>query len=91
MAGHWHDLDSGGEFSIAGWQADSTGWYDVEKGDMPFEESYHDLGDLEIIVYHYHDEMGNDTYFTLYGPFDDWETIGDLIDDAMDRYGVAGG
>lgn len=88
MASEWHELDNGGGYTIAGWQADGSDWHDVEKGETPFESSPYELDDVEILVYHYQDEAGNDAYFTLYGPFSDWETVDDIIADALDNYGI---
>lgn len=88
MAGDWHELDNGGSYSVAGYQAIGETWNDVEKGDTSLEDSPWDPSDLDIVVFHYQDEGGNDLYFTLYGPFDDYEGLADLIDDCLDRYGV---
>lgn len=88
MPGEWHDLENGGEYSIAGWQSESSQWHDVEDGDTPLEDSLYDLADMEIVVFHYHDEAGNDTYFTVYGPWDDEDSFESIIDDTLDHYGV---
>lgn len=81
-------MENGGQFSIAGWQADVGDYHDVESGHLPFEDSNFDEADLEIVVFHYADESGNDVYYTVYGPFDDYDSMEAIIDDVLDRYGV---
>lgn len=84
-----YDLPSGGSFSVAGYESFGGDWNDVEaKGDTPFEESGYDLSDLDRVTIHYTDSQGNDFYLTVNGPWDDWDVLGDIIDDALDSYGV---
>jgi hypothetical protein len=83
-------LDHDGGYSVAGWQSWDGDWQDVETGEgLPLEEVYpDDLEAVEMATIHYTNSAGDDIYFTIHGPFDDWESMELAIDDALDSYGI---
>lgn len=82
--------DHDGEFSIAGYNIIGGDWHNVESGGgTPFESTGFDVGDLDRATFHYTSPAGDDVYFTVHGPWDDWESFVDYLEYIMDGYGVA--
>ena len=50
-----------------------------------FEEK--DLWESDMITVRFKDSDGNDMYYVIPGPFDDWESFADYIDDMWEDYG----
>jgi hypothetical protein len=80
-----------GDWEIAGYgdlAEGEAGWTDVENGgDLPDDIDPDDLGSMTI---HYtDDETGDDIYFTIHPPYEDWDDVQDLIDYALDGYGIS--
>lgn len=91
-SGEWYERDDGSFWSIAGY--DSFGdsrWHDVEgEGATPAEESGLGAAGLDRVTIHYSNpETGDDIYFTLHGPFEDYDQIDDFIGEALGAYGIA--
>lgn len=75
-------------WDVAGWAEFHGEWHDVEAGDRDLDFSVTDPVDVDQITIHYINDAGDEIYFTLNGPFDDWDDVQSQIDDALDRYGV---
>lgn len=91
MAEWFSTPDSEAQFSVAGWQEIGGDWNDVENGDTPLEALTEAVGDdylagIEQITVHLITEGGDDIYYTIAGPFADWEQIAEFVDDAADVY-----
>lgn len=84
----WHDVPDGGHAFIAGWEPYPGGdWRDVENGEEPFEDSAVGWEDIERVTVHYiNADTGADVYFTVWGPFADWDSFMMIVDDAADNY-----
>lgn len=90
MPAGWYDSSGhDGTWSIAGWQEIRGEWKDVEKGDTPLEDSGVDIQNVDRVTFHYVNPTGDDVYFTAWGPWEDWDALGDYIDYILDPYGVA--
>lgn len=80
-----------GEWNVSGYgdlEAGAAGWTDVENGGTPvdFDADPENYGSMTI---HHHDtDTGEDVYFTIHPPYDDWDDIEDLIDYYLTGYGV---
>lgn len=86
----WHQRDDGSWWSIAGWEGLGGGWNDVEAEGAPRAEDHVSPWNLDQITVHYlNSETGDEIYFTLNGPFEDWDQIDDLIGESLDHYGIA--
>lgn len=77
-----------GDFEIAGWSAFQGDWHDVENGDTPYEDSDVPPWDVEQVTYHYTADDGTDVYFTIDGPFADYDDLMEAIADSLDSYGI---
>lgn len=65
-----------------------AGWTDVEGGGTPADDVA-DPEDLGSMTIHYIDtDTGDDLYFTIHPPYEDWDQVEDLIDYYLEGYGV---
>lgn len=84
------DHDPAGAYdhwSIAGY-GDREQWCIVEGQEAdspPPDES--DLSWIDEVIVHITDDNGIDWYYSLYGPWEDWESFGDMVDDLWEGYG----
>lgn len=88
----WHQREDGSYWSIAGWDTfGSSDWNDVEtEGATRFEDSGYDLSDLDRVTVHYMDtDTGDEIWFTLHGPFEDYDDMDAQIGESLDHYGIA--
>jgi len=80
---------------IAGYEVGGT-WYDVE-GESPGSVPHADpptenlLPEIDMVTVHVIDSEGTDFYYTLHGPWDDWETFWEIVDDLYTEYGGEAG
>lgn len=83
------------EAKVAGYEIGGT-WHDVEgdsPGSIPHAAPLTEdlLPDVDMLTVHVIDSAGIDFYYTLHGPWDDWETLMDLVDDLYTEYGGEAG
>lgn len=77
-----------GDFEIAGWADFGGSWRDVENGDLPYEDSDVPAWDVEQVTYHYTNDAGDDVYYTIDGPFADYDDMMEAIADSLESYGI---
>lgn len=84
------DWDS---WDIAGYGTDSW-WTDVENGDREPLSDWSDVGSYlegaDQVVVSFLDSDGETHYYTIDEYFIDYEAMADALDDAEDKYGLAG-
>lgn len=87
----WYEMEGReGSFSVAGYNIIGGDWQNVETGGgTPFEDTPFDVSDVDRMTLHYVNPAGDDVYFTVLGPFDDWDSLVDYFDDMLDGYGVS--
>jgi hypothetical protein len=78
-------------WDVSGWgdlSEGEAGWHDVERGAEPAQEDV-DPNEYGSMTIHYTDtETGDDIYFTIHPPYDDWTDVEDLIDYYLEGYGI---
>lgn len=86
-----HELpEHEGSFTVAGYNFFGGDWNDVERGDTPLEDIGLDyITDVERVTVHYVNPQGDDIYYTVHGPFDDWESFVSQVEYDLDPYAVA--
>lgn len=85
----WHEsADREGGFVIAGWRDSDGQWIDVENGGRELESSTTPLWEVDDMTVRYTNPAGDDIYLTVHGPWEDYESLSAIVDDAMDAYGI---
>lgn len=85
------DTDSGrdGSFSVAGYREIGGDWVDVENGGQSLEASATDVWELDTVTVHYVNDLGDDIYYTIGGPWSDWDSMVEFVEYGLDGYGIS--
>lgn len=64
-------------------------WEDVERGDPPLSADEPLPDWVDEMVIHFITEEGESIYVTIWGPWDDWDVVEDIVDEIdLDPYSI---